>query len=97
MTDFDEMLDRARRYRPEQIAGDLRALSKDRRFPAVVAWIHNNLEGFAAASCQQSLAGDPGKITHAAGSHHALRVLEGQLRTAVNEPREPVPPADPGS
>lgn len=94
MSAYDEMVQKARRLSGQEIENLMRMLSRDERFGAVAAWIEANLEAFASASCQQGLAGDAGKLAHAAGSHHALRVLQGQLRKAVEPARRPVPPAD---
>lgn len=91
MSDFDEMLDRARRMKWPQVQSSIKSLARDSRFEAVVAWLYQVKEGFAEASSHQDIAGNPGKITHAAGSHHALRVLEGQLRRMVDPQKTTAP------
>lgn len=95
MSAYDELVYEARRLGQAEIVNSLRTLARDKRFVGVVAWIEGNKEAFAQASSAQALAGDAGKLAHAAGSHHALRVLEGQLRTAVEPARKPVQPAEP--
>ncbi len=94
MNRYDELLEAAKAYRPGQVEAQMRVLARDDRFAAVVAWIAGNLDGFAAAASAQRLADSHGQLAHAAGSHHALRVLDGQLRNAIQPARQAVPPAD---
>ncbi len=94
MTRYDELKEIAAGYRPGQCEQQMRVMARDERFAAVVGWIAANLEAFGGAASAQKLADSHGRLAHAAGSHHALRVLEAQLRTAVDPPRAPAPPAD---
>lgn len=94
MTRYDELLETAKTYRPGQAEAQIRVLARDDRFAAVIGWIEANLEAASQAACAQNIADSHGKLAHAAGSAHALRIVAGQLRTAVEPPKVPVPPAD---
>lgn len=94
MTRYEELLQEAKNFRPGQVEAQMRVLARDDRFAAVVAWLQGNLEAFTAAACAQKLADSHGRQSHAAGSVYALRIMDGQLRTAVEPPRKPAPPAE---
>jgi hypothetical protein len=94
MSPYDELLAKAKGYRPGQAEADMRVLARDERFAAVVAWMQGNLEAFTEAACAQKLADSHGRQSHAAGSVYALRVMQGQLRTAVEPPRRTQPPVE---
>lgn len=96
MTRYDELKEIAAGYRPGQCEQQIRVLARDERFAAVVGWIAANLEAFGSAASAQKLADSHGRLAHAAGSHHALRVLDGQLRTAIEPPRNSPMPAEEG-
>ena len=61
----------------------LRSLATDPRFAAVLRFIQKHRGEFVEAGCDQRLAADGNKQSHAWGSVFALRTLEEELRRIV--------------
>jgi len=85
---YQDLLNKARALKPEEINGNLLSLMGDARFAAVVAWLEANREEFVALGSSQKLSKEHGPLAHCQGSIHALRVLEGQLKHLL-DPRPP--------
>jgi len=73
-----------RQLRPGEPQDFVRQLAADNRFAAVLELIRHNREAFVDAASHQALAAHPGKQSHACGSIHALRVLEGQIQALID-------------
>jgi hypothetical protein len=69
---------------PPEVDNLLRALGRDDRFCAVVAWLERNREGFVNAGSRQDISGDHGRLAHAQGSVHAINTLAAQLANLLN-------------
>ncbi len=84
-TRFDELLAQGRALAGEEQAEHLRELAMHRGFPALLALVRGQWEGFARAASSQKLAAHKGCLEHCAGSMHGLEMLEAQLRALVKE------------
>jgi hypothetical protein len=71
---------------PAQVNAQLIELARDPRFAAVVAWLDRNHVSWSGTVSKQPLAGQHGQLAHAAGSLHALQVLQGQLMGLLAKP-----------
>lgn len=98
MKRWDEMANKAKELSERDIRVRVRSLASDERFVALVALVERDIDQFAAAACAQNMASDHGKLAHANGSSHALRVLRGQLAACIEAPlrrtKEEGPPED---
>jgi hypothetical protein len=90
---YSELQDQGRKLDVRALPGELRRLADDPHFSGLVAWLDRNLESWEESFTQQSLAGDHGKLAHAAGSVYALRVLRRQLANTLfpARPKQPTP------
>lgn len=69
-----------------QLSTDLRTLGTDPRFTSILILIQQHKADFVLAGCDQRLAADGNKQSHAWGSVYALQTLEERLLTIVNTP-----------
>lgn len=83
---FPELMERGRKLTQEQLQIELKALTLDQRFAAVLAVLDMNREAMIRALSDQSIAGEPGKQSHAAGSVHAFTLVLAQLANVMLPP-----------
>lgn len=83
---FAELKADGARLTRAQVTTHMRNMASDPRFAAFVAWLGAYEEDWLAASTSQKLAGDHGKMAHAAGSAYALRLLLRDLQCVVDKP-----------
>lgn len=67
----------------EELELHLRSLCADPRFAAVLRLVQKHRGEFVEAGCDQRLAADGNKQSHAWGSVYALKTLEEELRRIV--------------
>jgi len=98
VTRWDELAIKAKELSDRDIQARVRSLATDERFVALVALIERDVDQFGAAACSQVLAPTHGKLAHAAGSAHAMRVFRGQLAACIAVPlrsrKQEGPPED---
>jgi hypothetical protein len=85
---FNEHAEAGRKLSAKQVDGQIRQLGRDPRFGAVVAWLQRNEEAWSAATSQQEMAANHGKLAHAGGSLYAVRLLQAQLITLLDRPEK---------
>ena len=68
---------------PAQIEAQLRSLLCTPQAPALVAWLERYNADWSQTMTSQKLAGDHGKLAHAAGSTYALQLLLASLRQVL--------------
>jgi len=84
---FENLLALARELTPERRDAELRALTNDPRFAAVLRVVLDEKELISDSACQLKFAEAPGALAHAAGARYAWLEFEGRLREACLPPK----------
>lgn len=87
----------ARKLSEEDARWQLQSLCEDPRFLAVIAWLDGTRDKWVQAVGHPTMAEDPGKLAHAAGSLAALNGLlnyVGDLLAPTAGPPQAPPPDD---
>lgn len=80
---FEDHLAKAALMPQDELELHLRSLVTDPRFAAFLRLVQKQRSDFVEAGCDQRLAADGNKQSHAWGSVFALRTLEDELRRIV--------------
>lgn len=92
---YAELIQTSRELSPKEARECVAQLARDPRFAGVLCLVLAQEQGWAAQVADPRLAGDPGKLAHAAGRLHGLQVLLGAIRAIVEpRPEESVSPGD---
>lgn len=85
MTRFDELLAAGRAMSKDERAYALQRLTMDPMFPALVATIREQWEGFAMEASQRDVIAIKGRVEHCNGSAYGVQMVESILRKWANE------------
>jgi hypothetical protein len=84
---FEELLAKGRELAPDERLSCLRSLARLPHFPVLLAIVREDWEDYARSFSSQKMAEHRGCLEHCAGSLHAMEVLEGKLRAALEAPK----------
>jgi hypothetical protein len=76
---FEELRNQGRAMDQAQLQEGMRSLIRDDRFMCVIGWLDRNREAFVQKYSMPTTSESGGKLAHAAGSIHAIHMLEAQL------------------
>jgi hypothetical protein len=79
---FEKLQALARELTPERRDAELRALTNDPRFAAVLRVVLDEKELISDSACQLKFADHAGSLAHAAGARYAWLEFEGRVREA---------------
>jgi hypothetical protein len=84
---FEELLAEGRGLTPGERQAILRSMVRSPHFAVLVALVREDWEDYARSLSSQKMAEHRGCLEHCAGSMHAMEVLEGKLRAALEAPK----------
>ena len=92
MTRFDELLAAGRAMSHDERNFALQRLTMDPMFPALVATVREQWEGFSREASQRDVVAIKGRVEHCAGSAYGVECVENILRRWANEDPKKVRP-----